>query len=104
LCELIGTVEAFCHAPSGKIRGFLVRCDAGEAAVVPVLGDALPRLQRGTRIWAKGTLQSEPIGQRYPLVFLKVRWIQIITPKGGNHEQPSTPTETPAMAGRVTCP
>jgi hypothetical protein len=103
LCELAGEIVAFCHEPSGKIRGFLVRCDAGEAAVVPVLGDALPRLQRGQKIWVKGSLQSEPIGQRYPLVFVKVRWLEVLKPKGGNHEPSTSATQAPRESGDLTC-
>jgi hypothetical protein len=78
VCELIGEVEDFCRGPSGHIRGVLVHVDTGQAALVPVLAEALPRLQRGQRIAARGTLQSEPIGQRYPLVYLWARTIEVL--------------------------
>ena len=90
-CEVIGTVQAFCRGPGGVIRGFLVQIDTGTPALVPVLSDTRPWLQRGARVFAKGSLQSEPVsGQSYPLVYLLAQWIEVITPKGARPRESST--------------
>jgi hypothetical protein len=82
--ELIADVWEVVHVV-GKIKGVTVVVHTGESTLVPIIADTYPPgLARGDRLWIKGTLQTEKIGEKY-LHYVRPRHVEVLKRGGKGH-------------------
>jgi hypothetical protein len=80
--RLCGRVEGFGRGTGGTIRGVLLLVHVEEPALLPVVSAAMPWVQRGNRLFVRGTLATERIpGQQYPLICVMARTIDVLKPR-----------------------
>jgi hypothetical protein len=82
---LVGRVDGLCRDAGGRTRGLMVWVDTGVPALIPVLGTNFPRAAKGDKVWVRGTIESHPeSGQKYPLLCVVARVIDVLKPKGAS--------------------